>query len=54
MRLYEPRPTEVHSNVKALLTIFCDCSDNREFLSKGCMANKDYYLDYIRRLREAI
>ncbi|XP_011860288.1 PREDICTED: putative uncharacterized protein FLJ37770 [Vollenhovia emeryi] len=56
---HEPRPKkarQVRSNVKVLLTVFFDCRDvvHHEFLPQGRTVNKEYYLQLIRNLREAI
>lgn len=55
----EPRPKkarQVRSNVKVLLTVFFDCNGvvHHEFLPQGRTVNKEYYLEVMRRLREAI
>ncbi|UYV72891.1 hypothetical protein LAZ67_10001103 [Cordylochernes scorpioides] len=57
--LHEPRPKkarQVRSNVKVLLTVFFDCRGvvHHEFLPQGRTVNKEYYLQVIRNLREAI
>ena len=54
-----PRPKkarQVRSNVKVLLTVFCDCSSvvHHEFLPQGRTVNKEYYLQITCNLREAI
>ena len=52
-----PKKTfQVRSNVKGLRTVFFDCSGvvHHEFLSQGRTVNKAYYLEVMRRLREAI
>ena len=43
-------------NVKVLLIVFFDCNGivHHEFLPQGRTVNKEYYLEIIRRLREAI
>ncbi|UYV62235.1 hypothetical protein LAZ67_1008329 [Cordylochernes scorpioides] len=56
---HEPRPKkarQVRSNVKVLLTVFFDCRGvvHHEFLPQGRTANKEYYLQVMRNLREAI
>ncbi|UYV66495.1 hypothetical protein LAZ67_4001877, partial [Cordylochernes scorpioides] len=56
---HEPRPKkarQVRSNVKVLLTVFFDCRDvvHHEFLPQGRTVNKEYYLQVMRNLREAI
>ncbi|UYV71490.1 hypothetical protein LAZ67_8003487 [Cordylochernes scorpioides] len=56
---HEPRPKkarQVRSNVKVLLTVFFNCRGvvNHEFLPQGRMVNKEYYLQVMRNLREAI
>ncbi|UYV77400.1 CSNK1A1 [Cordylochernes scorpioides] len=56
---HEPRPKKarrVRSNVKVLLTIFFDCSGvvHHEFLPQGRTVNKEYYLQVMGNLREAI
>jgi len=55
----EPRPKkvrQVRSSVKILLTVFFDYNGavHREFLPQGHTVNKEYYLEVMRRLREAI
>ncbi|UYV80779.1 hypothetical protein LAZ67_19001718 [Cordylochernes scorpioides] len=55
----EPRPKkapQVRSNVKVLLTVFFDCRGvvHHEFLPQGRTVNKEYYLQVMRNLREAI
>ncbi|UYV66819.1 hypothetical protein LAZ67_4002984 [Cordylochernes scorpioides] len=57
--LHEPRPKkarQVRSNVKVLLTVFFDCRGvvHHEFLPQGRKVNKEYYLQVMRNLREAI
>ena len=54
-----PRPKkarQVRSNVKVLLRVFSDCRGvvHLEFLPQGRTVNKEYYLQVIRNLREAI
>lgn len=54
-----PRPKkarQVRSNVKVLLTVFFDYNGvmHYEFLPQGRTVNKEYYLEVMRRLREAI
>ncbi|UYV65531.1 hypothetical protein LAZ67_3004610 [Cordylochernes scorpioides] len=56
---HEPRPKkarQVRSNVKVLLTVFFDCRGvvHHEFLPQGRTVNKEYYLQVLRNLREAI
>ncbi|UYV71809.1 hypothetical protein LAZ67_9000495 [Cordylochernes scorpioides] len=56
---HEPRPKkarQVRSNVKVLLTVFFDCRGvvHHEFLPQGRTVNKEYYLQVMRNLREAI
>ncbi|UYV80686.1 hypothetical protein LAZ67_19001393, partial [Cordylochernes scorpioides] len=56
---HEPRPKkarQVRSNVKVLLTVFFDCRGvvHHEFLPQGRTVNKEYYLQVVRNLREAI
>ncbi|UYV65429.1 hypothetical protein LAZ67_3004342 [Cordylochernes scorpioides] len=56
---HEPRPKkarQVPSNVKVLLTVFFDCRGivHHEFLPQGRTVNKEYYLQVMRNLREAI
>ncbi|UYV72783.1 CLCN3 [Cordylochernes scorpioides] len=56
---HEPRPkkaSQVRSNVKVLLTVFFDCRGvvHHEFFPQGRTLNKDYYLQVMRNLREAI
>jgi len=55
----EPRPKkarQVRSNVKVLLTVFFDYNGvvHHEFLPQGRTVNKEYYLEVMRRLRDAI
>ena len=57
--LEEPRPKKalsVRLNMKVLLTVFfdCNCVVHHEFLPQGLVVNKEYYLDVMCRLREAI
>ena len=54
-----PRPKkarQVRSNVMVLLTVVFNCNGvlHHEFLPQGRIANKEYYLEVMRRLREAI
>ena len=54
-----PRPKkarQVRSNLKVLLTVFFDCRGavHHEFLPQGRTVNKEYYLQAMRNLREAI
>ncbi|UYV70805.1 hypothetical protein LAZ67_8000693, partial [Cordylochernes scorpioides] len=56
---HEPRPKkarQVRSNVKVLLTVFFDCRGvvHHEFLPQGRRVNKEYYLQVMCNLREAI
>ncbi|UYV78678.1 hypothetical protein LAZ67_16002354 [Cordylochernes scorpioides] len=56
---HELRPKkarQVRSNVKVLLTVFFDCRGvvHHEFLPQGRTVNKEYYLQVMRNLREAI
>ncbi|UYV61267.1 hypothetical protein LAZ67_1004166 [Cordylochernes scorpioides] len=56
---HEPRPKkarQVRSNVKVLLTVFFDCRGvvHDAFLPQGITVNKEYYLQVMRNLREAI
>ncbi|UYV77919.1 hypothetical protein LAZ67_15002845 [Cordylochernes scorpioides] len=56
---HEPRPKkarQVRSNVKVLLTVFFDCRGvvHHEFSPQGRTVNKEYYLQVMRNLREAI
>ncbi|UYV70168.1 hypothetical protein LAZ67_7002057 [Cordylochernes scorpioides] len=56
---HEPRPKkarQVRSNVKVFLTVFFDCRGvvHHEFLPQGRTVNKEYYLQVMRNLREAI
>ncbi|UYV61216.1 hypothetical protein LAZ67_1003885 [Cordylochernes scorpioides] len=56
---HEPRPKkarQVRSNVKVLLTVFFDCRGvvHHEFFSQGRTVNKEYYLQIMCNLREAI
>ncbi|UYV76603.1 hypothetical protein LAZ67_14001429 [Cordylochernes scorpioides] len=56
---HEPRTKkarQVRSNVKVLLTVFFDCRGvvHHEFLPQGRTVNKEYYLQVMRNLREAI
>ena len=55
----EPTPKkarQVRSTVKVLLTVFFDYRGvvHQEFLPQGRTVNKEYYLEVMRRLREAI
>ena len=55
----EPTPIkarQVRSTVKVLLTVFFDYRGvvHQEFLPQGHTVNKEYYLEVMRRLREAI
>ena len=49
---------QIRSNVKVLLTVFFDCNGVsmvcQEFLPEGRTVNKEYYLEVMCRLREAI
>ena len=47
---------QVRSHVKVLLTVFFDCRGvvHHEFLPQGRTVNKEYYLQVMRNLREAI
>ena len=47
---------QVRSNVKVLLTVFFDYHGvvHQEFLPQDLTINKEYYLEVMRRLREAI
>ncbi|UYV71894.1 hypothetical protein LAZ67_9000961 [Cordylochernes scorpioides] len=56
---HEPRPKkarQVRSKVKVLLTVFFDCRGvvHQEFFPQGRTVNKEYYLQVMRNLREAI
>ncbi|UYV69816.1 hypothetical protein LAZ67_7000859 [Cordylochernes scorpioides] len=56
---HEPRSKkarQVRSNVKVLLTVFFDCRGvvHHEFLPQGRTVNKEYYLQVMRNLHEAI
>ncbi|UYV71996.1 hypothetical protein LAZ67_9001510 [Cordylochernes scorpioides] len=56
---HEPRPKkarQVRSNVKAMLTVFFDCRGvvHHEFLPQGRTVKREYYLQVMRNLREAI
>ncbi|UYV74009.1 hypothetical protein LAZ67_11001809 [Cordylochernes scorpioides] len=56
---HEPRPKkarQVRSNVKVLLTVFFDGRGvvHHEFLPQGRTVNREYYLQVMRNLREAI
>ncbi|UYV61909.1 hypothetical protein LAZ67_1007037 [Cordylochernes scorpioides] len=56
---HEPRPKkarQIRSNVKVLLTVFFDCRGvvHHEFLPQSRRANKEYYLQVMRNLCEAI
>ncbi|UYV70086.1 hypothetical protein LAZ67_7001736 [Cordylochernes scorpioides] len=56
---HEPRlkkVRQVRSNVKVFLTVFFDCRGvvHHEFLPQGRTVNKEYYLQVMRNLREAI
>ncbi|UYV79141.1 hypothetical protein LAZ67_17001224 [Cordylochernes scorpioides] len=50
------KANQVRSNVKVLLTVFFDCRFvvHHEFLPQGRTVNKEYYLQVMRNLREAI
>ena len=55
----EPTPKKAHqvrSTVKVLLTVFFNYRGvvHQEFLRRGRTVNKEYYLEVMRRLREAI
>lgn len=52
----EPRPKKARLNVKVLLTVFFDYNGivHHEFLPSGRTVNKEYYLQVLRNLREAI
>lgn len=55
----EPRPKkarQVRSNVKVLITVFFDWKGvvHYEFLPRGRTVNKEYYVEVLRHLREAI
>ena len=47
---------QARPNVKIFLTVFFDCNGvmHHEFLPQGCAVYKEYYLEVMRRLREAI
>ncbi|UYV79182.1 hypothetical protein LAZ67_17001381 [Cordylochernes scorpioides] len=56
---HEPRQKkarQVRSNVKVFLIVFFDCRGvvHHEFLPQGRMVNKEYYLQVMRNLHEAI
>ncbi|UYV78460.1 hypothetical protein LAZ67_16001476 [Cordylochernes scorpioides] len=56
---HEPRPKkarQARSNVNVLLTVFFDCRGvvHHEFLPQGRTVNKEYYLQVMRNLHEAI
>ncbi|UYV84416.1 hypothetical protein LAZ67_X002056 [Cordylochernes scorpioides] len=56
---HEPRPKkacQVRSNVKVLLTVFFDCRGvvHHEFLLQGRTVKREYYLQIMRNLCEAI
>ena len=56
---HEPTPKkarQVRSNVKVLLTVLLDCRGvvHHEFLTQGRTVNREYYLQVMRKLREAI
>ena len=58
-RTEEPRPgkpSQVRSNLSILLTVFLDYNAvvHHEFFSQSHMVNKEYRLEVIRQLREAI
>ena len=50
------KSSQVRSNVKVLLSFVFDSNDvvHHEFSPQGRMANRGYYLEGIRRLREGI
>lgn len=50
------KPRQSRSKIKVLLTVFFDCEGvvHAEFLPDGQTVNKEYYLQVMRRLREAI
>ena len=55
----EPKPIKAHqvrSNVKFMLTVFFNCNSvvYHVFLSQGRTVNKEYYLEVMTRLLEAI
>ena len=59
MHTESPRPKKVRqirSNVKVLITVFFDYHGvvHQEFLPKGRTVNKEYYIEVMRLLREAI
>ena len=47
---------QVRLNMKVLLNVFFDCNGvvHHEFLAQGHTVNKEYYLEVMHRLREAI
>jgi len=54
-----PRPKksrQVHSHVKVMLTVFFDSEGvvHYEFLPQGWTVNKEYYLEVMQRLPEAV
>ena len=55
----EPRPKRIQqtqSKIKTLLTVFMDYRSvvHHDFFAEGCTVNKHYYLQVMRRLREAV
>ena len=53
---YRKKTHQVRSNMMVLLTVFFDCNNvvHHELLQQGRMANKEYYLEVMRQLREGI
>ena len=55
----EPRPKKAHqsrSHVKSMLIIFFDCEGvmHYEFAPRGQTINKEYYVEVLKRLRDAV
>ena len=56
MRQDQKNSRQVRSKVKVLLTVYFEYNGvvHHEFLPQGCTVNKEYYLEVMPRLREAI
>ena len=52
----QKKPRQVRSNVKVMLTCFFDFRDivDHEYAPEGQTINKEYYLEILRRLRDAV